>query len=221
MTQTDIFNDLKSLPLFGAVSPPLLRQAIESANTHLVKLAAGEVLPPRFSQMLGVVLAGRVQILSADEERAVVLRTAAKGHIFGAASLFLENGAPVSRLAAREECTLLFLARDAVRALLRADPAFMDAYLRFLADRVEFLNSKIRSFTAGSAERRVALWLAERAGHSSVQGGSLSALADTLDIGRASLYRALDKLEAQGLIARNGREIAVPDANALLEKYHS
>ena len=42
-----------------------------------------------------------------------------------------------------------------------------------------------------------------------------------LDIGRASLYRALDKLEAEGFIRRAGREITVVSQDAILQKYLS
>lgn len=221
MTQNNILKFLRELPLFATASPIYLQNALESEHAHFVTLASAETLPPRYAEMLGVVLSGKLQILSADEERSVVLKHAIKGHVFGAASLFLENTAPVSRLVAQSTCSLLFLTREAVRTLLGADPAFLDAYLKFLAERVNFLNAKIRSFTAGSTERRLALWLSERIEEGKVSAPSLSTLADTLDIGRASLYRALDKLEAEGMITRNGREIAVPCVSALLKKYHS
>ena len=221
MTNANILGFLKKLPLFETANASLLQKALESKQAHRITLASGEALPPHFGEMLGVLLSGKLQILSADEERTVVLRNAAAGHVFGAASLFWESRAPVSRLIAQRECSLLLLERDAVRGLLVADPAFMDAYLRFLAERVHFLNGKIRAFTAGSTERRLALWLAEHTEDGRVRAPSLSTLADLLDIGRASLYRALDKLEAEGLIARNGREIAVPCVQALLQKYHS
>lgn len=221
MTHADILNFLITLPLFGAANPSLLQKAVVSEQAHRITLAASETLLPRFGEMLGVVLSGKLQILSADTERAVVLRTAAKGHVFGAASLFLEVKKPVSRLVAKSDATLFFLTRDAVHDLLCADPDFMDAYLRFLAERVQFLNAKIRSFTAGSAERRLALWLADHPEGEPFPAGALTALAKTLDIGRASLYRALDKMEDEKLIIRNGREITVPSAENLLKKYHS
>ena len=221
MTTQDTWKLLSTLPLFSSISPPLLQKIVESEQAHLLHLDAGDAPPCEFSEMLGVVLAGKLQILSADAERSVVLRSVAKGHVFGAASLFLESRAPVSRLLAQSECTLFFLERTAVRELLAADTAFMDTYLRFLAERVHFLNGKIRCFTAGSTERRLALWLAEQAEGTPFPVSSLTTLADTLDIGRASLYRALDKLEAEGLIIRNGREMTVPSTETLLQKYHS
>ena len=217
----EILELLHALPLFSGVDLTLLQKTIEGEHAHLLVLKAEELPPPAYSEMLGVVLAGKLQILSADAERSVVLRSITKGHIFGAASLFLENRAPVSRLLAQGDCSLLFLERDAVRELLLTAPAFMDAYLRFLAERVHFLNGKIRCFTAGSTERRLALWLAEQPEGAPFPVSSLTTLADTLDIGRASLYRALDKLEAEGLIARNGREMTVPSIESLLKKYHT
>ena len=221
MTHQEVSDLLITLPLFSAASPALLQKMVNGEHAHLVKLTADEILPSRYAEMLGVVLSGKLQILSADTERSVVLRSIAKGHIFGAASLFLADRTPVSRLLAQSECTLFFLEKAAVRELLVADPAFMDAYLCSLAERVHFLNGKIRCFTAGSAERRLALWLAEHPEGAPFPVGSLTTLADTLDIGRASLYRALDKLEFEGLITRNGREITVLSTQTLLKKYNS
>lgn len=221
MTQSDVFNIIKELPLFSTASPPLLEKAVNAKGAQMLTLASGEAPPPQSDGMLGVLLEGKMHILSADTHNPVVLRSIGKGHVFGAASLFLEGNAPVSRLVAQSACTLFYLDRDTVRELLRADPAFMDAYLRFLAERVHFLNGKIRAFTAGSAERRLALWLVEHANIGTVHVASLSVLADTLDIGRASLYRALDKMVAEHLIVRNGREITLPSPEELLQKYRS
>ncbi len=221
MAKTDVHHFWMTLPLFGKANPFLVQKAVQSEHAHVVALTAGDSPSPAFEQTLGVVLSGNLHILSADTERSVVLRSITRGHIFGAASLFSEKEAPVSRLVAHSACALLFLTRDAVRELLRADDGFLDAYLQFLAERVDFLNGKIRAFTAGSTERRLALWLAEHAENGAIRAVSLSALAEALDIGRASLYRALDKMESEGLITRNGREINVPCAQALLQKYHS
>ncbi len=221
MTQNELLSFLKKLPLFGSVSDALLQSTLQSEHAQLLPLASGEMPPPHCNEMLGVVLSGKLLILSTDEARSVVLRSVEKGEIFGAASLFTEAHAPLSRLKAKGAVQLLFLDRDAVHGLLRADANFMDAYLRLLADRIEFLNGKIRAFTAGSAERRLALWLLEHAQGDFVRNTNLAVLADVLDIGRASLYRALDKLENEGLILRNGRDICILSPDELMQKYHS
>ena len=221
MTISELSIFLKSLPLFSGVSTALLENTLQSEHAHLLSLASGEIPPPHCNEMLGVVLSGKLLILSADTTRSVVLRSVEKGEIFGAASLFSAARTPLSRLKAKSAAQLLFLDRAAVHDLLCADPEFMDAYLRLLADRIEFLNGKIRSFTAGSAERRLALWLNEHAENDFVRDTNLAVLADVLDIGRASLYRALDKLEGEGLILRNGRDICILSPDDLIQKYHS
>ena len=221
MTISELSIFLKSLPLFFGVSTALLENTLQSEHAHLLSLASGEIPPPHCNEMLGVVLSGKLLILSADTTRSVVLRSVEKGEIFGAASLFSAARAPLSRLKARSAAQVLFFDRDTVHELLCTDPDFMNAYLRLLADRIAFLNGKIRAVTAGSAERRLALWLTDHAEGNLVHNTNLAVLAEVLDIGRASLYRALDKLEAEGLISRNGRDITLSCPQALLQKYSS
>ena len=44
-------------------------------------------------------------------------------------------------------------------------------------------------------------------------------LANTLDVGRASLYRAFDKLTDDGFIKRNEDTIIIVDRQAMLDFY--
>ena len=91
-----------------------------------------------------------------------------------------------------------------MRALLTGTPAFALNYVAFLSDRIRFLNRRLACLGAGSAARRLAAWL-----DASIPDGaaeyelplSLSRLPDALGVSRASLYRALDELEAAGHIA--------------------
>ncbi|MDD4773595.1 MAG: helix-turn-helix domain-containing protein, partial [Eubacteriales bacterium] len=84
-------------------------------------------------------------------------------------------------------------------------------------DRIRFLNDKIASFTSGTAESRLARYienLREEDGCVILPTG-LRQLADSLDISRASLYRAFDTLESLGCIKRDGRKIAILSAELL------
>ena len=221
MDKEQILRTLKEIPLFRKTDAALLRDVLASEGCALVRATNGKELGHRGARELIVLLHGRAQIRSTDGERGVILRTPVAGEVLGAASLFLRESAPLSVVTALGSCTALLIDTAAIYRLLREDEAFLTEYLAFLAGRVQFLNQKIRFLTAGGAERRLALYLAAERKPSLQLPASISALAETLDIGRASLYRALDKLEADGLIQRNGREITILDSNALLEKYHS
>ena len=220
MTTKQVIDLLLGTPLFSKCDRTRLASIVEG-YAQIVPLAQGEALCESFSKKLGVLLDGTADIYSADQGKSLLLRTLSKTDAFGVAGLFAKGEQPLSRIEASTQCQLLLFSAEAIRSLLAQDPGFLDAYLSFLAGRVQFLNRKIRCFTAGSAERRLALWLAaEESEHISLPS-SLTALSDMLDIARASLYRALDKLEQEGLITRTGREITIPSREAILQKYQS
>ncbi len=220
MSTKQIVDLLLGTPLFGQCERERLATAC-ATYAEILSLLPGESLCADSSQKLGVLLEGAAQIYSADQGKSLLLRTLSQGDVFGAAGLFAKGDHPLSRIEAGSPCRVLLFSAETVRSLLAQDSGFLDAYLSFLASRVQFLNRKIRCFTAGSAERRLALWLAaEESEHISLPS-SLTALSDMLDIARASLYRALDKLEQEGLIARTGREITIPSREAILQKYQS
>jgi CRP-like cAMP-binding protein len=218
-TVIEYANILSSLPLFENTDSSVLVQWLTKHVQTPVEIKSGMDVDAGDQRRLGILLQGQLEIHSADNEKNVILRTLNAPAIFGAASLFCEGAAPFSHIVAKSGCTLLLISLEAVRALLAQDEGFRDAYLTFLSDRVRFLNRKIQCFTAGSAERKLALWLISEDQKSIVLPTALSSLAEMLDLGRASLYRALDKLESEGLISRSGRTITVISQEKILQKY--
>ena len=80
-----------------------------------------------------------------------------------------------------------------------------------------YLNKKISTFTAGNADCKLALYLIENNENGKLNSTlSMSALASTLGVGRASLYRAFDKLENANLIKKDGMDIFIIDSDGLL-----
>ena len=99
----------------------------------------------------------------------------------------------------------------------------MANYVKFLTQRIHFLNQKIRYLTAGSAERRLALYLLSEIPEENVPVTlpiSAVSLADLLDLGRASLYRAIDQLTEDGFLIRNGHEYRLLQRDKLSSYYH-
>ena len=218
-TVTEYVNILSSLPIFGRTDTKVLTRWLTEHVQPPVEVAAGEDVDSSYQHSFGILLEGQLVIHSADSEKNVILRNLKAPSVFGAASLFCQEELPFSHIQAKGRCKLLFASLDAVRTLLSSDEGFRDAYLAFLCDRVRFLNRKIQCFTAGSAERKLALWLLSEDQPTIVLPTSLSSLADMLDIGRASLYRSLDKLESEGMICRDGRKITVISQEKILQKY--
>ena len=215
---------LSSHPLFLNMDMEAFSQKIKSQGIAPKDFAPGEEIysPKDEQKKLGFMLFGSASVFSADENNNVLLRILEKGDTFGVANLFSDQARFVSQIVAKKACRVLFLSQEFVEQLLREDPNFHMNYIHFLSDRICFLNSKISCFTAGTPDRKLALFLLSQA-PSNIEQYSLvinaNSLSDMLNVGRASLYRAFDKLIAEGLIEKKGKQITIIDKNALRSHY--
>ena len=216
---------LLSHPLFAGVFADEAALAAEAAlgGYSTAQFAPGEAITHGDGvRWMALVLRGGAKVYSADAGRQVLLRPIGTGDLVGVAQLFSATSPAMSRMIADRETEMLVLEAPAVRRLLDASSRFRDNCLAFLADRVAFLNRKIATVTAGSAERRLALSLDSMAGEREefTLATSLQTLADALDISRASLYRALETLEQDGFLMHTGKRFRLHNRAAMLERYH-
>ena len=207
-------------PLFSQTSPTLIEEALALYGDGVRSFCDGEVLnaPENDPPKLGIILAGKASVSTPNDSHAVLLRFLKEGDLFGLANLFSEEGF-VSVIRAEGNCRCLFFSESAVEMLLNESPTFRQSYVRFLTGRIRFLNTKIGYLTAGSAERRLALYLSALGSGEARLPDSLTSLSDLLNLGRASLYRAFDRLCEDGYLQKNGRNLFIPDADALKEAY--
>jgi len=183
-----------------------------AAGLTAERYPAGAVIYTRtqFRRAMGVVLSGRLSVLKGQE---LLLTTLGPGGCFGVAALFCPAEDYVTTVRAREPSVLVFLSDQWLTELFRAYPKTSVAYIAFLSQRIRFLNRKIDSFTAPTVQESLYRHLvaAARDGRVEVAGG-YSQLARALNMGRASLYRALDALEGEGRIRREGKMVYLLDA---------
>lgn len=178
-----------------------------------------EILSPKTPQKyVCILLLGKATVTTPDPGKSTLLRYLSICEPFGVANLF-SNSPFISVVSAKGSCKVLFLTEAAIKALLESDASFLYNYLGFLSNRVRYLNQKIGYLTAGSAERRLALYLCSHGKPVLDLPNSLTSLSELLDIGRASLYRAFDKLTEDGYIQKDGRSIRLLNSEALLQAY--
>lgn len=209
-------NILSQCFLFRGASPsPAVWAILEQCPVR--QYHRGEVIYSRqqFQRAVGILLSGGADILKGH---GVVLNTLGPGDSFGVAGLFTQNKHYVSTVSANRPTCVLLLTGQHLQELFAADGTIALRYIGFLSDRICFLNRKLDSFTASSAEARIALYLLEQAQGNRVQiSGGYAGLSRQLGIGRASLYRCLDSLEATGILARQDREILLLDLDRLAD----
>jgi len=190
-----------------------------ASSSEVCRVASGEEISSSSERMLSVVLKGTLEVFSTDNGRATLLRILREGDVFGVAGLF-SGSEPVSRIIAKSKSQILLIPRDEIITLMTENKDFARGYISFLEKRIAFLNNRISSFTAGSCERKLALFLCSVSEEESFSLSiPFSSLAKQLDMGRASFYRALGILEGEGLVSGNEKKISVISRKALKAKY--
>ena len=219
----DIIPEISNNVLFKNADKNTVCRYLMDENLTVVKYASGEVIisPTSDPVPVGIVTRGAVEITSATEKHKVLLKTASRGAMFGISTLFAQNSKFPSKISARSEAEVLFISQKAFKDMLFSDSDLMKSFLDFMSKKVIYLNKKIASYTAGNTECKVAYFLCENDVNGVVSVDmSLSDIAVMLDIGRASLYRAFDKFEAEGLIERKGRNIKILDMKKIKKIYN-
>lgn len=167
----------------------------------------GEVIYDRdnYERALGILLTGKAEAVAQEKS---ALTTFLAGATFGAAALF-GGEEYVSVIRATTDCRVQFLPEEVLRKLFADYPQTAVNYVAFLSDKIRFLNRKIATYTSGGAAGRLYYWLGancDEAGHLPA-GVTMTMLAKMLNVGRTSLYRALEELEKKGLIKKQNGEV--------------
>ncbi len=167
----------------------------------------GETLytPGRFRRCLGLVLAGKVRVTRGE----LFVGVLGPGELFGAAALFTDREEYPSTLTALSECQVLFFPQQTVEELMERWPRAGANYVGYLSGRIQFLSDRLNSLAAGGAEDKVEQFLLRCADERGEVKLSATAMARALGIGRASVYRAFEALEARGRIVREGKTVRV------------
>lgn len=215
-----VISFMMSANIFSSLDDKTLSEMIDREQISAEEFLPGESIYdaslPSDSISPAIIMSGSATVFSSDGGREVCLRVLNVGGLFGVANMFADADTFISTVKAEKRCLIIFIDRAAFKELLESRARFMYAYIHFLANRIAFLNRKIRQFTAGSAERRLAIYLDTISEQDTFAlPFSYSKLCEMIDVGRASLYRALDTLTDKGIILREGKNITVIDRAAL------
>lgn len=210
----DEWGRLCNCPLFLNCQQQVLLGALADSDCSLQSFDNGQTLyqPHRFSRCLGVLLSGSVRVT----RDALVISVLSPGDLFGAAALFNEEPDYATTLTACTPCRVVLFPQELVSRLMDTSAQVRDNYIRYLSGRIRFLSGKIRSLAADGVEEKLKQHLLTTLSPDCPRlNCPATELAHRLGISRASLYRAFESLEQQGLIQREGKAILVSDLKAL------
>lgn len=199
----------KSLFLFDGLTEREKEKCRQMAQTQERHYCKGEPIYTRHNaqKALALVLKGHVRVWQGR----VVMNDLLSGDVFGVAALFGSEEEYPSTVVAETDCSILFIPQDVVVRWMSSVPRVAENYVRFLSDRIRFLNLRLSTLTAGQADGKLWRWLLahrDENGVVTVTDG-MSELAERLDMGRSSLYRSLDALTEVGRIRREKKKIYI------------
>lgn len=220
---TDQYPTLMDIILFDGMERDEIDKLLIDYSVELLTFVKSDTIysPVEKERKLGIILSGKAAVYSTDAKKKVLLRSLEKAQIFGISNLFSKSDKFSTYIVARTPCVVLFLSADNVSDMMQKNKKFLHNYIEYLANRVRFLNKKINYFTAGSAERRLSLFLCSLGDGDVVNiKCSMSDLSLMLDIGRASLYRAFDTLIEDKCINRlTTKKVEILNRSQMLKIY--
>jgi len=210
---------LKQNKIFCNCSDEDIAKLVKEAE--LKSFSKGEVIfsPNNQERCIGILAQGQADV-SKGAKNQIMISKLQTGELFGAVTLFANQNNFVNTITAATTCTVVFFSYESIIKLMKKEPSVWQNYICYLSDRIYFLNDRIDEFTACNASGKLAMYMEEyfKGKDEFIFSVSMTALSKVLDIGRSSLYRALDELEQNGAIKRNGKQITILNRD-ILNKY--
>ncbi len=170
--------------------------------------------PELFHNKIGFIYSGEcyVERIKGDGN-SVRLNTMKKYSSFGIMAVISNSEEFPTRVIAKRRSEILFITKDDFLKLIRRYPTIAMNVIHFLSNKIMFLNKKIATFSADTAEEKLAnyiLLLSDESG-SDVLEFNCSKTSKQLNIGRASVYRVIDALQVGGLITYENKKLFIKD----------
>lgn len=218
----DVVKILGDSFLFRGIDESVLEKLLSENPPALVSYKRGELIYSSSDQrqMVGFVASGRceVRIDKADGSK-TLLNTLSESDSFGVLSVYSRDDFPTQIFAA-VNCSVILFDGDQIRHFVNNYSQISANMIDFLVERINFLNRKIATMSAGTVEEKLSsLLLSERKkyGGNSFRFNRVKA-AERIGSGRASVYRAISALENEGLISIDEKMITIIDPLGLERK---
>jgi CRP/FNR family transcriptional regulator len=230
VSKTDVFRVLQAVPLFAALTDAEIQSL--AARTAVRSYANGELLFSEGDPCAGLFLiaSGRIRIYKGSASgREQVLAVEGPGGSIAELPVFDGEAYPASA-AALEPSELLFVSRKDFRTVCLEHPEVALKVLQVVGSRLRRLVGIIEELSFSTVRSRLISWLlrhAEAEGRLGERGAILllsvghQEIASQIGTVRELVSRNLARLQAQGLISINGREITIADRAGLEAELHA
>ena len=221
LQSVELFWDLKDEEL-GYISEKMVARKYDPGNFIFLEESDGE--------QCFFVVKGSVKVTRLSKDgREVILAMLNEGDFFGEMSL-LDGKSRSANVIALEKTEVLTLNRKDFLIVLQEYPKIAIQLLKELASRLRKSDRQIASLSLSDAEKRIALCIIRFADERGIiRNGRVSIakipiqqdIANMAGTSRETVSRALNVLEKEQLIDRNGRELVIIDYKKFIKEFDS
>lgn len=215
----ELVNLLKTFPLFQGLDDAQL--SIFVRNAVDMRYGRGDIIFTEGDERkaFSVVVSGRVKMFkSSPEGKEQTLYVFGEGESFCVCAAFQGRALPASA-AALEPSRVLLLDRAALQSVATEEPLLLFNMLRILSQRLKQTMDLVESLSLKELPQRIATFLIHAEGQSDMVTLPMShrEFAKMLGATPEALSRSFKRMAEQGVVAVNGRDIAVLDSQGLEE----
>ncbi len=168
-----------------------------------------------FECEIGFLLSGECEVRRKRLKEDIILHSLKRYDSFGVLTLFSKEDYP-TLIVAKKRTKVLIIKKESFLSCLNNHPSICMNVITFLASRIQFLNNKIATLSGASVEEKVKQFLFLQVQEFGTQFTlNASRVSVLLNIGRASLYRIIDKLQKDEIIDVNEKTIYIKRPEAL------
>lgn len=211
---------ISSLFLFKGIKENALSSLLDSHKFEIESHLRDDVIysPNSFEKKVGFVLRGKCEVIRKRSGGTdVILNTLEAGDSFGILAVFSDEAEFPTSIVAKTKCDILFISAAELTELCQECPEISINVMRFMANRISFLNGKIATYSAEGVKAKLASFILHESERLDSLEISLNCkkCSEILGTGRASVYRAINSLVTEGLIKFDSKKINILDRKGL------
>ena len=210
---------LKKTFLFKGIDEDEIDSILENVNIEEKSYQRADAIysPNVFERKIGFVYRGECTVSRQSGGTPVPLNAIKECDSFGIVTVFSDRDEFPTLVKAKVPSTIIFFSGEDIRSLIRLDSRIAINVIEFLTAKINFMNDKVAAFSGGCVEEKLAAYLIglKRKYGSCEFDFNKKKSAETLNCGRASLYRAIASLETEGYISFENKKIYINDPDGL------
>lgn len=216
------YSILEKSTLFQGVEANVLRGYLEETPHHIQCYDKEETIFHLMDPALriGIILEGRVEAQKSFPNGSQVnVSIRIPGEIIGPAAVFSKSQRYPCDIVALEPATLMMLRKEDLLSLMQKDVKILQNFTTEIASATYMLQQRLELLSYSGIAQKAAFWLlmqVRQTGKTAVQiPDSMSRWAMIMNVSRPSLHREMKKLEEEGIIRYEGKNIYVLDSDGL------